>query len=182
MRQEKHRCFIALDLEPEAREKIARLQEDLESSGLFKGKLTEKENIHLTLKFLGEIDEAMISEVKRRLSSVSHEAFFSRIREAGVFSKDRIRIIWLALDDDAVKNLQSKVDYALEDIFAPEKRFMGHITIARVRAVHDRPKLIGLLQELDIDIHLKIRSFSLMRSTLTHSGPIYETLQRYNLQ
>ncbi|MFP4117720.1 MAG: RNA 2',3'-cyclic phosphodiesterase [Candidatus Woesearchaeota archaeon] len=175
------RCFIALDLDEHVREKIARLQEDLDAKGLFKGKFTEKENIHLTLKFLGEITEEKIDTVKTRVSHIRMNRFNAQITKAGVFTRKAVRIVWLALDSPEVRKLQSVVDTSLEKHFTKERRFMGHITIARVKKVYDTDALLEYLDSLDPRISVDVASFSLRSSVLTHTGPEYSILERYHL-
>ena len=64
------RAFIALELPKEILEEINRIQGLLKKNNLFAGKFTELENLHLTLKFLGEIDDKHIEDIKRRLNKM----------------------------------------------------------------------------------------------------------------
>ena len=78
------RCFISINLPEEIRKEIKKIQEQLPE---FKGKKTELENLHLTLKFLGEIDEVKIEEIKEKLKEIKIEKFETEIDEAGIFSE-----------------------------------------------------------------------------------------------
>lgn len=175
------RCFISLDIDKGVREEITKIQQDIASKDLFRGKFTEKDNIHLTLKFLGEIDEDMKDVVKNRLEKIRFNRFSSRIKKAGVFSKKDIRIIWLALDDEEVLRLQKEVDLALRKQFPQERRFMGHITIARVKQVYDRIQLLECVNNINPDIAIDVKEFSLKESILMDNGPRYEDIERYEL-
>lgn len=178
----KRRCFIALDIDEETRKNIADIQEYISKEKLFHGKFTEKENMHLTLKFLGKIDDSTIDRIRTRLSEISMERFTSKIHRIGVFNRNNVRIIWVALDDDNVITLQDNVDRAMEELFETENRFMGHITIARVKEVYELKRLLQILDDMDFEIQVKIESFSIVESVLTREGAKYKTIERYQLK
>jgi 2'-5' RNA ligase len=79
------RCFIAIDLPREVIHEITRIQKIIRDKTLFTGKLTEDENLHLTLKFLGEIDENKVEEARKRLTNIKIPEFFAETSEVGVF-------------------------------------------------------------------------------------------------
>ena len=172
------RCFIALDLSRQAMNAIKDIQKIIKKQTLFDGKFTETENLHLTLKFLGEIEEDKIEEIKKRLEKVKFDEFEAKIGEVGVFSKKFIKIIWIHLI--GAEKLQKQVDDALKDLFEPENRFMGHITIARVKRVGDKKALLDYLENIKTkDIRFKVNKFFLKKSELFPEGPVYEDLGEY---
>ncbi|MBI2124385.1 RNA 2',3'-cyclic phosphodiesterase [Candidatus Pacearchaeota archaeon] len=176
------RAFIALELSEEAKAEIERIQKELKKQNLFEGKLTEKENLHLTLKFLGEIDEAKIEEVKKKLRVIKFPAFKAELGEAGVFSEDFVRIVWIKLDGN-VMGLQKEVDSALKGLFKPEFRFMSHLTIARVKNVNDKKRLLDYLSSAKIKrIEFSVLGFALKSSVLTEKGPIYSDIDKYKTE
>lgn len=182
MAEEKVRCFIALDLPVEIKQEVARIQEELEQENLFSGKFIQVQNMHLTLKFLGEIDAEKVEKVVESLRSIKSRQFEANMPEIGVFSEKIIRIIWLKLEGNVIE-LQRKVDDALEGLFDKERRFMSHITIARVRNVKDKEKLLEHIGSCKLnDSSGVINSFSLMKSTLTPQGPVYEVIEKYDLE
>lgn len=147
---------------------------------LFFGKKTEKENIHLTLKFLREIDEEQIKKVQEKLKEIKVNSFEASIDEAGIFTS---RIIWLKLNSSVVIELQRDIDEVLKDDFGKEHRFMSHITIARIkRKVEDINKLENYVKNIKLDLKGKITSFSFKKSTLTKEGPIFNVIERYELK
>jgi len=171
------RCFIGIDLPIVAMEEIQRIQKILESD--FAGKSTSSENLHLTLKFLGEIEEDAINDVKKRLSSIKHPPFELTIKDVGVFSQKFIKIIWVKVSDVP---LQPLVDNCLNDIFKLENRFMGHITIARVKSLADKNSFLQLISKTRVnEISFVVRDFYLKESILTKDGPIYKDIDRYKL-
>ncbi len=177
------RVFIALDLSREAINEIKRIQEIIRKRILFIGKFTEPENLHLTLKFLGEIDEKKVGEVKERLREIKFENFEAELADVGVFSKKFIKIIWIKLNGKKVFELQREIDDKLKDLFEPEQRFMSHITIARVKNVKDRKELIEYLKNMKgKKIKFKVDRFFFKKSELFPEGPIYKVIERYSAE
>ena len=177
------RTFLSLDLPENVKDEIVKIQDIIKKEDLFHGKYTEKENLHLTLKFLGEIDEETVVKVKETLEKVKVNSFEASITQVGVFSPEQVRIVWLKLDDaDA---LQKEIDNTLRDLFPPEQRFMGHITIARVKKVFDKEKLIETLKKINLEKiqkqKIKFDEFFLKKSILTTQGSLYSVIKKYNL-
>ncbi|MFB6246572.1 MAG: RNA 2',3'-cyclic phosphodiesterase [Candidatus Pacearchaeota archaeon] len=173
------RCFVSLEVPSEVREKTSEIQRRLPD---FKGKVTEFENIHLTLKFLGEISDEKIEEVKSSLREVGSSSFEVSIDDIGVFSKNYVRIIWLHLAN--CEEIQKKVDEVLEKAgFEKERRFMSHVTIARVKGLKiSKEEFLKELRKVKIpSIKFNAKKFSLVKSELFKEGPRYETLESYNL-
>ncbi|MEK6872441.1 MAG: RNA 2',3'-cyclic phosphodiesterase [Nanoarchaeota archaeon] len=175
------RCFIALNLPLEAVNEIRKVQKLIKDKNLFIGRFTELENLHLTLKFLGEITENKIDEIKERLNDVRFRTFEGQFGGVGVFSESFVKIIWVELIGD-VFELQKQIDEKLNGLFEPEKIFMSHITIARVKHVDDKKKLIEFLKNITSKkIKFKIDNFYLMKSELKPEGPLYKVIEKCNL-
>ena len=171
------RCFIGIDLSIIAINEIKKIQKKLEPN--FTGRLTSSENLHLTLKFLDEIEENAINDVKKRLSSITHPPFELTLKDIGVFSQKFIKIIWVKVSGVP---LQPLVDNCLNDIFKLENRFMGHITIARVKSLADKNSFLQLINKTRVnEISFMVRDFYLKESILTKDGPIYKDIDRYKL-
>ena len=171
------RCFIGIDLPLVAIKDIQKIQKKLEPN--FTGRLTASENLHLTLKFLGEIEEDAINDVKKRLSSITHPPFELTLKGVGVFSQKFIKIIWVKVSD---VSLQPLVDNCLSDIFEPENRFMGHITIARVKNIADIKSFLQLINATKVnEVSFLVKDFYLKESILTKDRPIYKDIDRYKL-
>ena len=180
---EKIRCFVAVDLPREAISQIKEIQKKIKKHNLFIGKFTESENLHLTLKFLGEIEEDKIEKVKEKLEEIQFEEFDAKLGEIGIFSKKFIKIIWIKLDGKKILDLQKQMDDALKDLFVPEARFMSHVTIARVKNVKDRNALIEYIKRIKSkSAEFKIEEFFLKKSTLMPEGPIYEDILKIELK
>ncbi len=172
------RVFISIDMPETVKREIKKIQEKLPE---FYGKKTEIENLHLTFKFLGEIDENKVEEIKRKLKEIKFNKFEAEINSIGVFSEKFIRIIWLHLTN--CEDLQKEIDEKLRDLFEKEKRFMSHLTIARVKSIRDKRKFLEEINKIKTSkIKFLVESFKLKESTLTEKGPIYNIIEEYNLK
>lgn len=174
------RCFIALDLPREAIDIIKGIQKLIEKQNLFNGKFTEPENLHLTLKFLGEISREKIEEIKEKLKEIQFNSFEAGLGGVGIFSKKFVKIIWIKLNGRQIFDLQKQIDEKLKGLFQPEFRFMGHITIVRVKNVGDKKALLDYIKNIKTKkIKFKVDRFFLKKSELFAEGPVYEDIMEY---
>ncbi len=138
--------------------------------------LTKEQNMHFTLKFLGEIDESTRDEL-------INSRFSIRLRGVGVFpSPERIRVIWIGSDSQDLVRLAREVDRASASIPSDEE-FTPHLTIARVKFVENKRALLERIEaRRDVDLGTySVDSFYLMRSDLFPSGPVYTPLKKFQL-
>lgn len=177
------RTFISIKLPTKILMKIKEIQDSLPA---FEGKKIELKNLHLTLKFLGEVPSDKLEEIKSRLSNVKFSQFESEIKEIGFFDNqksqkyDRDIIIWLGVND--CDQLQKEIDNVLEGIFQKESRFMSHLTIARVKKVDDKNKFFDIIKKIAVPkMFFIVDKFYLMESILKRQGSEYNVLEEYNL-
>lgn len=180
---ERKRCFISIDLPELIRKEIEKIQEKLPE---FRGKKIELENIHLTLKFLGEITDREIELAREALRSVQEKRFKIKISKIGVFSEKFIRIVWLGVEDKDEESkklwrLQGDIDDKLKDLFEKERRFMGHITIARIKNLKDKKKFLEQLEKIKANLEFEVKDFRLKESILREEGPEYRVIETYTL-
>lgn len=174
------RAFIALPCPEGVRKGIIEIQSKIKNIGNLK--LVEPENIHLTLKFLGEIDEGMIDRISEKMDLLSEtERFEISLRGLGVFPKPNyVRVVWIGVDKDAnrIHELHKKLDSELNSLgFSNEDNFNTHLTIARVKSI-DKVKLRDILNknsDTEFGSFLADR-IELMKSELTPKGPRYSVL------
>jgi 2'-5' RNA ligase len=172
------RTFIAIDLTPEVRERMRGPQEVLLRC---RARLTivKPPSIHITLKFLGEVDEKNLGRVKEALSALRFEPFeitLGGVRGNPPFSP---RVIWSeARDEGGSRRLFALVEEALSPLGIPkEKRaYTPHATLARVKRFD--PSLLPVLKSLEAEEFgsCRVSSVKLKKSTLTPEGPNYEDL------
>ncbi len=176
------RAFLSVDVVDAAlRERVKHIQERIDTRAA-RIKFVEIENIHFTLRFLGETPVQRIDEIQNVLRELSHTPFTIRIEGIGAFpSIRRPNVIWVGVTEgrELLQSLKSEIDGYLSQLGYPsEPRFKGHLTIARVRSVLDRSRLITSLQSLKNEAvgTMSVTSVRMKKSTLTPRGPIYETL------
>jgi len=181
------RSFIAIDIcDNVLVSKITNLQEYITKSGA-RLKLVEPQNLHFTLRFLGEIPVSLVEEIKTVLQNVKFNPFDIYLKGLGAFPTiKRPRVIWIGVTEgaDNLVKLSSMINDEIKKLRLPppDKPFTPHLTIARVKKLN--PRLNAILEKnKNIDIGLmKINKFYLKKSTLTSRGPIYETLAEYELK
>lgn len=150
------RTFIALELSDEIYENLGKLIEDLKKGVHFTPALPNwlrPKSIHLTLKFLGNIEESMveeIGEVLKRAASESHP-FTLRIRGLGVFpGPRRPRVLWCGVTKGEKQTvpLQKKIDRWLLPLgFEKERRpFHPHLTLARIKSLKGAGALMNIIK------------------------------------
>ncbi len=174
------RCFINLELPSEAVAEIKNIQQEIKERFSLQGKFTELQNLHLTLKFLGEIDDETIKKVREQLKTIIIHQFNVKLGEVGVFSEKIVRIVWVKLA--GAERLQQAVDQTLVDLFPREERFMGHITLARVKSLSNEKLFFEHLKKTICNSVFTVNKFFLKQSILTHQGAVYKTLSAYSLQ
>lgn len=173
------RLFIALNLPEKIRELLYKTAKELKEKGLFQGKITEKENLHLTLKFLGDIREEKIDDIIKRLDEIKINKAPVIIGNFGVFDEKFVRIIWVKLA--GADELQKEIDRTLRGLFQQEDRFMSHVTIARVKSVIEKRSLIDEIKNIKLtNIQFDVDSFELMKSELGKK-PVYSIVKSFKL-
>ena len=171
------RCFIAIDLDKKVKKEIERVQKIVGSH--FQGKLVELENLHITLKFLDDIDDITIDAVKERLSLIKFQSFNLALKKITVFQRKSIKMVWLEVDEIP---LQKVIDDSLKGLFKRKSNFIGHITIARVKKFNDETSFMKLLSNIEIkSLKIDVDEFCLKSSMLTKTGAVYKDLQKFDL-
>ena len=176
------RLFIAFEIPEGISELLSALQEKIR----FDGKATKPKSFHLTLKFLGEVDEEKLSTIIEELSKIKFNSFEASLSDIGAFpDKNRPRVLWIGLEPKGtIDNLQKQVDSASQKLgFEPDKRFHPHLTLARIKFVNSRKELKNMIDKLKPpEGSFTLDSFKLIKSTLTPEGPVYEILHSFGAQ
>jgi len=179
------RLFVGIPLSKLIRLNLTSLLAELQFPGITP---VEAENLHLTIKFLGEVAEAHLPEVNKKLEQISqhHAPFRLELKEIGVFpSEKEIRVVWMGVESEEMLGLIEETNRELADIHREEhKEEIPHLTLARVKPTADFIKLKMVLNKnksislglLDVD------KFYLFESKLTPNGPIYSVLGEFGLK
>ena len=177
------RLFIALPLPSEVEQKLGQIVEELRPHG-GNVKWAKPGNIHLTVKFLGDTDENLVSKISQAIDGVAtrSSAASAVIDTLGGFPNlKRPRVIWAGASEgiESAGKIAREVDLAMRQLrFEKEKRpFKAHLTLGRVRQGRSVDELTGVLQRYRLEpIPLLLDRLTLFKSTLTPTGPIYDIL------
>jgi 2'-5' RNA ligase len=190
---EEVRCFIAIELPDGVKRGLRELQAQLKAGSSAPVKWVDPANIHLTLKFLGNVAAGRINEISLAMTEAARgtSPLSLEVKELGVFPNPRrVQIVWVGLggEVDKLARLQQRIESGLEKLgFPPEgRRFTPHLTLARVRdqaTPLEREKLGQLIAETEFAAADKftVDSVRLMKSQLTREGPIYTRLSSASL-
>jgi 2'-5' RNA ligase len=173
------RLFIAIEIPEEIKEYIVKIQKNIDAT-TNKIRFVAPNQIHLTLKFLGEIQPNNLEEIKNNLKKITLKPFSVVLDTIGVFpSESYIRVIWIGLKpEEPILGLQRNIDEELKKLFKKEKDFKPHLTLARVKYIEDKKSFIEKLKIINIENKkIDVNKFKLVKSTLTPKGPIYEDLE-----
>jgi 2'-5' RNA ligase len=131
------RIFISLELPETLKAKIFHNFEKLKNSGTCSGNFVSKNNLHITLRFLGELSEDKIEELIKVFSNFSSSSFEISLGKKGYFpDKDYIRVLWLSLISDKLTDFFSKIEEVLQNLgYEKEKDFVFHLTVARIKSI-----------------------------------------------
>ncbi|MDM7274797.1 MAG: RNA 2',3'-cyclic phosphodiesterase [Thermoprotei archaeon] len=175
--------FIAVDVEEPLL--VSRLQSVMNSlaSTNVDMKLVEPYNLHVTLRFIGEVSPGVAGEISRALSRLSFKSFKVVFKGLGAFpSTLKPRVVWVGVSEGfkEMVELRASIEKLLKSVGIPPERedFAPHLTLARIRGSRNLSSLVKLLNDMsDYDVgSMIVDRVRLKKSTLTSSGPIYETL------
>jgi len=184
------RTFIAIEIPDEIKKEMAKVQDELKRSGADAG-WTRPEGIHLTLKFLGEVPEAKIEEIKKALVQAAETTsrFRLKIAGAGTFPNPKNpRVVWLGVsgDIDKLSALQGSVEKSMMAMgFDREERaFSPHLTLARIKYLRPQyswQKAIDSIKDIRL-AEFDVDYVNLMKSDIKPSGAVYTEIGRVRLK
>jgi 2'-5' RNA ligase len=182
------RSFLAFDIESDTvLNRLASGQRLLLQTGA-DVKLVEPQNIHVTVRFLGDVTPAMAEKVFDEMKKIQFTPFNVQIKGIGVFPDLRYpRVVWAGITEgaDQLKSVFSQLEPRLRRLgFTPDsKGFSPHLTIARVRSGRNKAQLAEFITEnANYEFGaINAKCLRLKKSTLTPKGPIYSTLKEVKL-
>jgi len=179
------RCFIAIDVEDFFTEVFDELRK------IYGLKLVSPENLHVTLKFLGEIEESKVDKIHESMQQAlkDFKSFEIDFRGVGTFpSLKYIRVVWIGIDKnkERIVEIQKAIDEKLfKNLnFKKESRFDPHLTIARVKIPKEKQKIIKTVSRFKNKKFgaFRVEKVILKKSKLTPHGPIYTKVREVCLQ
>lgn len=178
------RSFIAVDLQKDLIPKVVDVQSQITEGKI---KFVEPENLHFTLKFLGEITEEKAHTVITKLKEIctAFTPFSVLLKGAGAFpSVNYMKVIWIGVESEEFYTLSTLVDSGMAKLgFRQERNITPHLTVGRVKAPGNKTRLKEQVQALqDVDIgEMTVASVKLKKSELTRKGPIYTDIEDISL-
>ncbi|MDD5439957.1 MAG: RNA 2',3'-cyclic phosphodiesterase [Candidatus Omnitrophica bacterium] len=179
------RLFIAIDISDEIKAALASAQERLKASRA-DVKWIRPENMHLTLKFLGEVSEDKAPDIVQALETTAagYSRFDISLFKLGAFPKlDFPRVIWAGIDTNCglVEEIAGRIDEECAKLaFKKEARpFSAHLTIGRVGSLTNKDSLKELLLAITLPaLNSVVREIVLYKSVLTPQGPVYTPVHK----
>lgn len=183
MSEREVRCFISIDVEDaQILAKISQFQRSLDALGADL-KIVDSGNVHVTLKFLGNVSQDRLPELETALARVRFSPFTLELKGVGAFpGLSRVNVVWVGIirGEKEVERIYKQVEDGMASVgFQREgRRFNAHITVARARSGRKMEELAGLLTQLrDTEFgSFQADKVRLKRSVLRSSGPEYSTL------
>lgn len=180
------RSFIAFDMDNESiLKRITDVQNILAKTGADL-KLVEPKNIHITLRFLGNITPPTVEKIFEEMKKIQFIPFDVKIQGIGAFPNVSYpRVVWTGITEgaDQLRNIFSQLEPRLQSLgFTPDPRgFSPHLTIARVKSGKNKAELAKFITEnanYEFGI-VRAECLRLKKSDLTPKGPIYSTLKEF---
>lgn len=178
-----HRLFVAIDLPEEVKRELARFRRE-EMTG---ARWVPADQLHLTLRFIGEVDDAILEAIRQALTVVRAEQFSLAVQVVGHFpARKTPHVLWVGADAGAaLADLQGQVETGVQaaGLAAESRQFSPHITIARLR---ETPSHVVAEFEKRHQAFacppFQVAAFHLYESTLAPKGAIHTLLQSYPLK
>ncbi len=182
------RCFLGVELTEEVKEKISPVLKDMEGiDGDIK--TVDQENLHITVKFLGDIEESDIQRINP-IEKITTDLDPFEVKMGGMRtfpSQDYIKVVWIDLKKGNEKfvELISRIENKLhEHGFSKDKNEpMPHATVARVKSGRNKEKIKSIIEKWKNSTFgdMVVDKVTLFQSELTPEGPVYERIKNYRL-
>jgi len=172
------RLFFGINFDEKLKERFRNVIEVMKED-IIKGRLINPENIHMTLVFLGEVEEEMVIKLNNILDNINIQAFNINLSNLGTFPKKDGDILWIGIDDNPIlEEVVKKLTTQLKDLgFTIENRpYTPHITIGR------KIRLKEGISNLNIDETFKVKSIHLMELKSIDGSIRYVSIYERELQ
>lgn len=189
------RAFLAFTLPEEIKTIIHNLYGSINKNFNIKARWVALENLHLTVKFLGNISEKMRDKIIERLKSMEMKIKITLMLDSyGSFPpKSKPRVFWVSFreeeGDDQLNSIFKKIDHEMKNLSFPreKRKFTPHITIARLKirdhsGMKEFTKMLELFKKKFDEADKKafsVNKLTLFKSVLTPSGPIYSKIEEF---
>jgi len=179
------RSFLSLNIESSLQNRLKKIQDDAKSELAHYGIKWENSNkFHLTLRFLGDVEEKQLGEISKELAGINTGFDIIKLTASGIgFFPDQKypNVVYIDLMEEG-NNSEALVDkldsVLLKYNFKPDKKFIPHVTIGRFR--REKKKRLDKSISVEVEpLEIIFNSFNMMKSTLKPSGSVYELIQEF---
>lgn len=175
------RCFIGIFPPDDIKNKIINLQNELEKLPM-KAKFVEPENLHISMSFLGEVEDGKVEIISRILNSITEkfQKFEVELSDIKLIPNEKyVRV--LALDAKEENNILEQMRKEIEEKIGGDSK-PAHLTICRVKSILNRAEFLEKIEKTDSKVgKFFVSSVALIKSTLQKPGPVYSVLHESNL-
>jgi 2'-5' RNA ligase len=180
------RSFVAFDIgNPQVLQRLGEAQDTLAKTGADLS-FVKPQNIHITLRFLGDITLSMVEKIDKEMQSTVFKPFDVEIKGVGAFPNLKYeRVIWAGIQGggEELSGIFAQLEPRLLSLgFAPDsKGFNPHLTIARIRSGTNKQHLVELVTKKgDYEFgSIKAECLRLKKSQLSPKGPTYTTIKEF---
>lgn len=180
------RCFVSIEFPEHVRTEIFHSFEKLKNSGCSSGSFVSRDNLHLTLSFLGEITGEQVKKAEGILSKIDFRKFPIETGDVGFFpDRDYVKVIWVEIISKEIAPLRNEIQRALSDagFSFKEMDFIPHLTVARINSVKDKKLFMNIVEQHKPKKMLFIaEDFALMKSNLKKTGPDYKIIKKFGMR
>ena len=190
---EKMRAFIAVELPEVVLNDLRRVISLIRDAGIHNLRTVKPAGIHLTIKFLGDIELSQVEPVTVAMTRATQDVqpFRLHLGKTGAFPNfQRPRVLWAGVDGqiEALRELQQSIEKAVEGLGVEGERreYNPHLTLARIRggaSEEEGQEVARTLSIINLDesLSIPVDSISLIRSTLTPEGAVYDRMDSARL-
>lgn len=177
-----HRLFIAIDFPDEVKDALANI-----CFGVPAAKCVSKDQLHLTLRFIGDADDHLFDEIAESMHDVNASRFSVTLKGVGYFpARRKPNVLWVGMEpSEELAFLRDEIENLLEELgLEPEQRkFHPHLTLARLRPEAPLAKITGFLSANNLfkAEGIPIDEFYLYSSVLTPAGAVHTREASYRL-
>ncbi|MBI4981055.1 RNA 2',3'-cyclic phosphodiesterase [Candidatus Woesearchaeota archaeon] len=176
------RLFVGIPLPEEVKAKLKPALNALTETGV---KAVPADNLHLTIKFLGDVEENKIQEICSKLEILAkYKPFLIKLKKINTFGEKQIRVIWVGLESNEMVLLMKRANESLNYIrMDGHQEEIPHLTLARVNKVKDNEELLNILKKYEkVELgEVLVDKFYLYESELTPEGPVYGIVKEFGL-
>lgn len=179
------RLFIAIPLPQEVKDELERIVQLLKKESFCEGTYTNVQDAHVTLQFLGSVQEGEIDTIDAALRTIAYPPCFAALGSLGSFTKrGHSAIIYVDILSPSLLLLIERIQHGVAPWIEKKehKSFVAHVTLMRIKKIKNEASLQSFLQNTSMKhIPFTIDSFLLMQSVLLPKGPFHIPLKKYAL-